>query len=218
MRWGAWSSFIFREEGFFAQRDHAHGGEYMSLIETSRAMELKKRVDHRMAMYYSVVFTILIFVFLLFADFLAALIGGTVSFVGLYVLIRGLLSLQRKGATKKLQAVDTTYPYLDVTFQREYGVLIITPTEFIYQSLITGATNKRFTVDVNEDLFIAYGEIEVKGRGKWKYGDLKPCHITLRPIPHGMVRQFRFYDEDGLLEKVGEALSQVNRFDLSKHQ
>lgn len=190
----------------------------MSLIEPSRAMALKKRVDHRMSLYYSVVFAIVIFVLLLFVHVGAAFIGALASFVGLYILVRGLLSLQRKGAAKKLSQVDSAYPYLDVTYQREHGVLIITPTEFVYQSLITGAANKRFTTDVNEDLFIAYGEVEKKGRAKWKYGDLKPCHIMLRPMPHGMVRQFRFFDEDGLLDKVGDALSQVNRFNLEKHQ
>jgi hypothetical protein len=197
----------------------------MNLISFELFEKAKKELILRRPMYYSTIFAGLLFLLLLFSGQVGAAFGvGIGVFLFLFLLTYGLLSLQTKTVLKKTQHFAEDVPHINVThfvngtFAKEEGILCFYDDHIVYKGLIKGAANKEFTIEINEDLFISYGELKRKRMDKFKEGDYQKCHITVRPMPRGIPRQFLFYNIDNALDKVGHRLEEISRFNPQKYQ
>lgn len=189
----------------------------MRLVDFETSRNMKKAVDRSIALYYSVIVGVIAMFFGFAAGFGAGIVTGIVVFVLLFVLVYGILSMQTNGVYRRIQKLTIENPYLEVSYLNEQGILIFHPQVVMYKTMIVGATNKEFSLPVNEDLFMGFGEFKQKKRHQYKYGGYKRCHITFREMPHGFTRQFRFFDVDGSLDKVEEMLNSINQFNLEKY-
>lgn len=191
----------------------------MNMLELNVYAEAKKKLDFRITLYYSAMTGIILFILLLFSGLVGAAFGfGIVSFLFLFGLVYTILHFQTNSVLKKLAKLDITEPYVVVTLMNEMGILILGQTEIKYQALLKMSNTKKLELPITEDLFIVYGDFKRKKRHDWKYGQYKKCHVTVREMPHGMVRQFAFYDLDGLMDRIGVRLNEINRFNAEKYQ
>jgi len=191
----------------------------MSLLNLQEYAKVKKKLDFRITLYYSGLTGIALFFFILLSGLVGtAFIVGILTFLLLFGLVYGILYLQTNSVLKKLGKLEINGTYLVVTLMNEMGILLLDKDQIKYTALLGMSNTKKLDMQVNEDLFIAYGEVKRRKRDNWKYGEYKKCHITLREMPHGMVRHFVFFDIDGLLDKVGEKLGEISVFNSQKYQ
>jgi len=189
------------------------------MIDYDKFVEMKKALTLRITIYFSVIFSVAMFFLVLFAgSFGGAFVTLIVSFLFLFGLTYGILVLQNKTVFKKMKELESTVPFLHVTFRNEQGVLYLHEDKLVYEGLILGANNKHFELPITEDLMLSYGEYLRKKRHEYKYGPYKMCHLTAVEMPYRMVRQFSFVDIDGALDKVGEVLNRINKFNQEKYQ
>ncbi len=189
----------------------------MRVIEANQFIEFRKRLDKRLTMFFSVVFGGITFLFFLFSDFLTAMIAGVAMFVFVYALLYVLRGRVSKNIESKRQKVEDEGTMLDVEFRGENGYLIVTEKALKFVTLTKFSDNKSFELEINEDLFISIGEIKYNRIRKLKYGVLVRCSIDVKSMPHGVFYGFTFFDIDGALKKMVEALDKVNQFNLEKH-
>jgi len=191
----------------------------MSLIDIQEYLSVKKKLDMRVTLYYSGIAGVLFFLFILFGgDFTAALIIGIVSFLFVFGLVYGILYMQTNKVSKKLGKIQVEGTYLIVTLMNEVGVLSFNQDRIRFKSLLAMANTKSIDIDINEDLFMGYGDFKRRKRDEIKYGVYTKCHITFRAMPHGQVHQFAFFDIGGLIDKVGTTISQFSQFNAEKYQ
>ena len=122
------------------------------------------------------------------------------------------------GIDKRRSEVENSDPMIDVTFRGEGGLLVIHENSIEYVNLTKFSQHKIPVLETNEDLFIATGPIEFNKLQKLKFGDTKMCQITIKEMPHGTHYGYYFYDVDGKLNRVVEALDKVNKFNNEKYQ
>lgn len=191
----------------------------MTLMDLETYIQTKKKLDLRISLYYSVIVGVILFILpLLGGSFVGGLVAGILSFGFLFGLVYGLLYLQGNSVAKKLRNMDVDGVYLVVTYMNELGVLVLNQDKVVYHALLAMSNNKKIELPVTEDLFMAFGEYRRKKRDQYKYGDIQKCHITFREMPHGMVRQFSFYNIDGVIDRVGERLNEISVFNAEKYQ
>ncbi len=197
----------------------------MNLIDFEAFAKAKKELSFRRPMYYSVLFSVIIFIILLFSGQAGLAFGVMIfMFIFLFGLTYIILYFTTKSVLRKTQKFNEPVPHLNVTFNisgmmaREEGMLCLYDDHIVYKGLQVGAVNKEVAIEITEDLMIAYGEFKHRKRDKYVDGPYQKCHITVREMPRGMVRQFVFHNIDNALEKVGERLNQINRFNREKYQ
>ena len=188
------------------------------MIDYNTFVEMKKALTLRIPIYFSVIFSLVMFFLILFSgNFGAAFVTLIFSFLFLFGLTYGILVLQNNTVFKKMRSIESNVPYLHVTFRNEQGILYLYDDKLVYEGLIMGANNKYFELPITEDLMLSYGEYVRKKRHEYKYGSYKMCHLTAVEMPHRITRQFSFVDIDNALDKVGEVLNRINRFDQQKY-
>ncbi len=190
----------------------------MRFVDYEHYVQAKKQLDLRMALFASILTGILLFLLGLGGGAGLAFGLGIGGFIILFLLVYGLLRLTEAGADRKRRKIDINLPYLDVTFQGELGILILADDAIVFKALNAMATNKEVVLDINEDLFVSFGEFRRKALDKYRYGELEKCHITVRPMPHGVVRTFVFFNIDNCIESVERRLNEISRFNSAKYQ
>jgi|GEM_PF-1804399 len=191
----------------------------MRFVDLKRFIEVREKLSLRISVFYSAPIGIAIFILVLISgEFLAGLVSGVLVAGGLFALIFVLRKMTHSGVERKRSRIDWEAPYIDVIFRGEMGALQIFDDGLRYQGLTPGGAEKEFFIEINEDLFISVGEIKYTKFQSKKYGDLKQGHITTREMPHGVVRQFIFYDIDGLLDKLAVRIEEVSKFDIEKYK
>lgn len=197
----------------------------MNMIPYELFAKAKKELSLRRPMYYSTLFGGGLFLLLLFSGQVGAAFGvGIGVFLFLFLLTYGLLYLQTKTVLKRTKNFTEQVPHINVThfvngtFAKEEGILCFYDDHLVYKGLIKGSANKEFAIEINEDLFMSYGELKRKRTDQFKEGNYQRCHITVRPMPHGIPRQFIFYNIDNAIDKVGHRLNEISRFNQQKYQ
>lgn len=191
----------------------------MNMIPFNLFAQAKKELSRKRPLFYSALLAGAVFILLLFSGEVGLAFGaGIVVFLFLFVLSYGLLSMQTKTVLKRTSAFTEQVPHINVTFEREEGILCFYDQHLVYKGLIKGANNKEFAIEINEDLFISYGDLKPRKTDRFTHGSNQQCHITIQPMPHGIPRQFVFYNIDNAIAKVGHRLEQINRFNLEKHR
>ncbi len=188
----------------------------MKLINIEDYILKRKLIDRRQALFFGVIIGVVIFLFLVTVDFLAGFIVGLLSFGFVYGLVFLLTSLQGNTALKKLKEMSFGEYSLEVNFINnginERGLLSLNEDRIIYQPLIRMASQKAFEMEINPNLFLAYGDVKKRKLHKYRFGDITQSHVTVRAMPHGMTYQFVFYNIDDLESRVGERLEQISKF------
>ncbi len=182
------------------------------MVDFNMFESMRKKYTINSALFFSIPTFVIIFVFSLGAGFLAALLFGLVLGSMLFGTVVGISFLNFKGIERKRKKTEFIGPYIDVMFRSENGALEILDDRFIYHALTVGSDEKSFEIMIDENLFIGAGEISFTKLQEFRYRGVKQGHITLKEMPHGIVRQFIFFDVDNSLEKVYSRIDEVNRF------
>ena len=190
----------------------------MRLISYDASHQAKLQADKKVAMRFSIFLGVLLFFLGLGGGFGVGLILGLVSFAIFYGLIYGLRLMITKKVYRKLSEVQVEGTYLEVYLQGEMGLLVFTPTVVRYHPLQAGSLHKALEIPINEDLFMAFGDIKPTAMAKLRSGGLPQGFVMLRQMPHGLVRQFLFFEVDGAIEKVGAVLNEISQFRAEKYQ
>lgn len=192
------------------------------MISVEEYIKRRKKIDLRQALFFSIVTGALLFVFLVGVSPGGAFITGILGFAFIFVLVYGLTSLQGNGALKKLQKYDTSQFCFEANFVgeegSERGLVTLLDHSVLYQPLTRMSMEKAFEIPINEDLFMAFGDVKLKMFHKLRFGDVTQSHLTLREMPLGPLRQFVFYNIDNLEDYVGERLNQISQFNAEKYQ
>jgi len=190
----------------------------MRVVELDKFLELRKKLDRRVSLYYGIITGVVFFIFGIFSGILAGLGWGIFMFVFGTLSIYGIRFLTNNTVDKARQRLELEGTVLDVIFNGEFGLLVIKDKLIKYISLTRFSQNKIKDIEVNEDLFIAVGELQYVRLQKYKYGEFVKCHITLNQMPNGPLYQFTFFEVDGVLEKITAELDKINCFNLEKYQ
>ncbi|QMS84586.1 hypothetical protein [Candidatus Xianfuyuplasma coldseepsis] len=197
----------------------------MNLVPFEAYEKVKKELILRRPLFYSFVLSFVLFIVVLFSGQIgAAFVTFLVVFILLFVLSYGILWLQTKGVLRKTKNFEEQVPHLNVslmvsgTFVKEEGLLCFYDDHIVYKGLLAGAANKEIALEINEDLFIGYGEIKRRRRDKFIDGDYQQCFVMVRPMPHGVVYKFKFNNIDDSLSKVAERIDQISQFNSEKFQ
>lgn len=197
----------------------------MNLVPFEVYQKAKKELILRRPLFYSFVLSFVLFIIVLFSGQIGAAFVTLIGvFVFLFVLSYGILWLQTRGVLKRTKNFDEQVPHLNVTlmvsgtFVKEEGLLCFYDDHLVYKTLIVGAANKEIVLEINEDLFIGYGEMKRRRRDKFIDGDYPQCFVMVRPMPHGVVYKFKFNNIDNALEKVAERVEQISQFNAEKYQ
>ena len=190
----------------------------MRLIDLEKYLGLRKRLDIRLSIYYGAFAGFMFFIFGLTLGLTSGLLWGLFMFVFVAGSIFGIRKLSNRSIDRARASAHLEGSVIDVSFNGEFGQFIINDKKLMYVSLTRFSQNKVPDIEINEDLFISTGKFSKVRLQKLKYGDIEKCHITLKEMPNGLYLRFAFYDVDGALEKVTEALEKVNCFDVEKYQ
>jgi hypothetical protein len=199
----------------------------MRLIEREMYFAARHRLDQQIPMFYSALFSGLLFVILILSAFSSdnvflnlffAILFSAILFSALFGMIYGLRKLSNRHADAKVSDLSIRGKMLNVIFKGEYGILDINNETIVFHSLARFSQNKQFEVTVDEDLFIAVGDIKSKPWDKYKYKGIKRCHLSVHKMPHGPHYQFIFYDIDGALDKAQKMVEEVSKFNYEKYQ
>jgi hypothetical protein len=194
----------------------------MKMVNIEEYIETRKKIDKKQGMFFGIVTGALLFVLFIGLNFLAGLIFGLIGFGFIYGLVAWLTTMQANGALKKLQQMEPDDYSLEVNYVsrgiNERGLLTLGETTISYQPLLKMPSQKAFQVEINEDLFMAFGDVKRKMLHNFRFGDVQQSHFMYREMPHGVVRQFVFYNLDNLEDKVGERLQQISQFNAEKYQ
>lgn len=190
----------------------------MRLVELSKFLSFRKKLDIRVTIYFSAMVGIAFFIIVMFSGFFMGLLWGIIMFGVSFGIIYGIRVMTNKGVDRKRSNAEVFGTVLDVAFDGEFGLLAVDEEKFKYISLQKFGLNKVPEIEINEDLFIGIGRYKFGKLQKLKLGADVKCQITLKSMPNGVMYIFDFYDVDGALEKMTEALDKVNKFNLEKHQ
>ena len=184
----------------------------MRLVDLEKQKRVRKQVSIQAGLTYGVLLGGILFILLVAVGFFEALLFGLIAGGFLFGLIYFLRELTHKGVERKRSKLEIHNPQLDVTIDGEIGVLEIQKEKLIYRTLTPGGANKYFELDINENLFMAVGIIEYRMFQKFQYKGIESGFIMVKEMPHGIPRQFIFYNIDNVIEKVDNLIKEVNQF------
>ena len=190
----------------------------MRIVELTKFLEFRKKLDKRITLYYSSMLGIIIFVLFLLGDPLSAILFGIVTFGAVYGLIYGIRIMANNGAEKKRDKAVINGQVLDVMLKGELGLLGIEENKISYVSLQKFGVNKIPDIIIDEDLFIGIAKYKFGKLQKLKLGENIKCQLSFQAMPQGIFRIFDFYDVDGSFDKMNELLNQISRFNYEKYK
>lgn len=184
----------------------------MNLIPLDKQIKARKKVSFNVAKFAGIATFIVLFILALGAGFLGALIFGLLFGGGLFALIYYLREFTHKGVERRRKKLTLSNPHLDVTLNGEIGILEICDDKFVFHNLTPGASKKPFEVPIDENLFIASGDIKYRKIQGMTHKHVASAYIMIKPMPHGLPRQFVYFNIDGAIDKVLEELNRVNKY------
>ena len=190
----------------------------MRIVDLNKFLEFRKRLDRRLAFYYSAIVGIVFFVLVILSNPLQAFIWSIVLFLLSYGIIYGIRVMTNNGAESKRSKAVTKGAVLDVNLKGEFGLLSIEEDKINYISLQKFGLNKTPEILIDEDLFMGIARYKFGKLQKLKLGKDVKCQLTFKSMPHGMIYLYDFYDVDGAFDKMTELLDKISQFNLEKHQ
>lgn len=193
----------------------------MRMVDESVYEEVASKLSLRAGFVASIPGFVL-FVIVMFSDFLAALLLLVFVGGGLFGLVYGIRKLMQKGAKKRINKYEFNAPYINVYFfgynGKEPGVLEIDDDKLRFRTLVAGSANKEIVMNIDQDLFLEVAVAKKGLLGKLLYGDIERGVILAQEMSSARHYRFVFEDIDNALEKVSLRVSEVSKFDYDKYQ
>jgi len=185
----------------------------MRLIDLNEQLKARKKMTINTSFFFSVPTGVIMFLLTISGGFFEAIAFGALTFGFIFALIYILREVTHKSVDRKRTKTEIKNPHLDVRYKGEIGLLEFTKDAFVFRSLTPGSPNKEFNIEINKELFIAAGPIVYKPLQKLQHRGIEEGYINVKPMPHGIPRQFLFYNIDHALDKVSEILSDIDQFE-----
>ena len=191
----------------------------MRVLDADKFSHYEKKKARRNAIFFADIAFIVIFLLMGFGGQWGPGIGiGLGVGLLLFLFVYGIASMQINGATRRYRKNEYTEFHFPVRYENELGVLILGPQQITYEALILGATNKRFSINVDENTFMAIGPLEYSKIQRMRTGNVQEAIMNFKEMPHGQFHQFTFLNVEGVLDIVGQRLDEICLFEAEKYQ
>lgn len=188
----------------------------MRYIDLEKHLQVRKRISLHTGLTYSVPFAVILFLLSLGGGFFSGLLFGILSGGFLFALIYLIREMTHRGVERKRKKLSLDAPVLDVTFQREIGLLELQEDKLVYHTLTPGGAEKDFEIPMHENQYISVGQIKQTRLQRFIHKDIELGFILTKQMPNGIPRQFIFYNIDNVYATIEEKVNSINRFELQE--
>ncbi|AIO18042.1 hypothetical protein KQ51_00138 [Candidatus Izimaplasma bacterium HR1] len=184
----------------------------MRLVDLELFKSTRKRVSISNGLFFGLPVGVVLFLLTVSTGFFGAILFGLLSSGFVFGLIYILRELTHKGVERKRSKLIINGPHIDVRLKGEMGILEMLEDRIIFHPLTPGGAEKMFEVQVDEELYLAVGQIASTKIDGIRNHNVQEGFILLKTMPSGLPRQFVFYDIDDALNKVFEIIEGISKY------
>lgn len=178
----------------------------MRIVSLEKYDEVRKKITIRMSIFSGALLGIPTFLFLVLGNFLAGVLVGVIVFGLMFGLVYVLRTMTEKSVARRRNKLEFHGEYIDVLYNREYGVLEFLDNAMVFHNLTPGAMEEK-RMEIPYDMEIIAGEIEDRPREKLVYKEIPRGHVTINDPKIMRLFQFVFFDIEGAKDRIVEIVN-----------
>lgn len=186
----------------------------MRIGDLEKLLAIKKVVTLRMSITAGAIVGIPVFLLGLAGGFFGALLMLVLFGGGLFGLVFLLRTMVDRGVEKKRAKLEALQgDFIDVTLNREFGVLEFFDNMVVFHNLTPGGTEKkRLEFQLTDQAFIGSGLITNRLFEKYAYKDISRGFVLVRENSHSLPSQFVFINIGNEIEQVTQIVQSINKY------
>lgn len=185
----------------------------MRLSNLEEHIKLRKQLSFNTALFYSLPIAIFLFILTISSGFFGALLFGALFGIAIFGFIYLIREITHKSVDRKRAKTNLSNDYIEVIFKGEIGLLEFAGSTLKYHTLTPGSSEKNIEIECDEKLFMATGLIKHSKMQSYRYKSIEEGHLTVKTMPHGLIRQFTFFNINDALNKVTDIVNKINKFE-----